>query len=125
MFNTIPRWPRRVILNGRCLIPTEVLSNTYGNYIFNSGNHAGEGQNVGYADDHVAWATNPYVGTNQDNIFTFMGTNTTIATAGGGTCISSGAGNAATATQGETSAPSIAPYDIFMEPARDVSSGNW
>ena len=106
-------------------IPTTGLANnTYGNYIFNSGNHGGDGQEVGYADDHVAWATNPYVGTNQDNIFTYMGTNTTPATAGGG-APTAALGTGATAAQGQTSAPSIAPYDIFMVPERNVSSGNW
>ncbi|NNM86740.1 MAG: prepilin-type N-terminal cleavage/methylation domain-containing protein [Phycisphaerales bacterium] len=105
-------------------IPTEALSNTYGSYIYNSGNHGGDGQEVGYADDHVAWATNPYVGTNNDNIFAF-GSTSAIATAGGGTAIGSGAGNTITATQGPTTSPSIAPYDIFMTPARDVSSGSW
>ena len=35
-------------------ITTTALSgNTYGNYIYNSGNHNGDGQNVGFGDDHV------------------------------------------------------------------------
>ena len=45
-------------------------ANTYGPYIYNSGNHAGDGQNVGFGDDHVTWETSPYVGQNGDNIFT-------------------------------------------------------
>ena len=46
-------------------------ANTYGPYIYNSGNHAGDGQNVGFGDDHVTWEISPYVGQNGDNIFTF------------------------------------------------------
>ena len=38
---------------------------------YNSGNHAGDGQNVGFGDDHVTWETSPYVGENGDNIFTY------------------------------------------------------
>ncbi len=46
-------------------------ANTYGPYIYNSGNHAGDGQNVGFGDDHVTWEISPYVGQNGDNIFTY------------------------------------------------------
>ncbi len=46
-------------------------ANTYGPFIYNSGNHAGDGQNVGFGDDHVVWETSPYVGQNHDNIFTY------------------------------------------------------
>ncbi len=46
-------------------------ANTFGPYIYNSGNHAGDGQNVGFGDDHVTWETSPYVGQNGDNIFTY------------------------------------------------------
>ncbi len=46
-------------------------ANTFGPYIYNSGNHAGDGQNVGFGDDHVTWETSPYVGENGDNVFTF------------------------------------------------------
>ena len=46
-------------------------ANTYGPYIYNSGNHAGDGQNVGFGDDHVTWETSPYVGEHGDNIFTY------------------------------------------------------
>ncbi len=102
-------------------IPAEPLSNTYGNYIFNSGNHGGDGQNVGYADDHVAWAANPYVGTNQENIFTYGETGTGTGGNTVGTAVSSGT---IISVSGYTF-PSIAPYDIFMVPARNVSSGSW
>ncbi len=53
------------------LTTTLPTANTYGPYIYNSGNHAGDGQNVGFADDHVTWETSPYVGENGDNIFTY------------------------------------------------------
>ncbi len=46
-------------------------ANTYGPYIYNSGNHAGDGQNVGFGDAHVTWDISPYVGQNGDNIFTY------------------------------------------------------
>ena len=46
-------------------------ANTFGPYIYNSGNHAGDGQNVGFGDDHVTWEISPYVGENGDNIFTY------------------------------------------------------
>ena len=46
-------------------------ANTFGPYIYNSGNHAGDGQNVGFGDDHVTWEISPYVGQNGDNIFTY------------------------------------------------------
>ncbi|HEX8342801.1 MAG TPA: DUF1559 domain-containing protein [Tepidisphaeraceae bacterium] len=36
----------------------------------NSNNHDKDGQNVLYADGHVDWVTSPYVGVQQDNIFT-------------------------------------------------------
>ncbi len=37
---------------------------------FNSANHADIGQNVLFGDDHVDFARNPYVGPQNDNIFT-------------------------------------------------------
>ena len=53
------------------LTTTLPTANTYGPYIYNSGNHAGDGQNVGFGDDHVTWEVSPYVGQNGDNIFTY------------------------------------------------------
>ncbi|NNM86362.1 MAG: hypothetical protein HKL96_11480 [Phycisphaerales bacterium] len=94
---------------------TQALSNTYGNYIFNSGNHNGDGQNVGYADDHVTWCTNPYVGVNNDNIFTYGST----GTAGGGTAI---------APYLIAPAPRLSdkyPFDTVMVPTHNVKTGRW
>ncbi len=94
---------------------TQPLANTYGNYIFNSGNHNGDGQNVGYADDHVVWCTNPYVGVNNDNIFTYGST----GTGGGGTAI---------APYLIAPTPHLTdkyPYDTVMVPTRNVQTGRW
>ena len=45
----------------------------------NSKDHKFEGQNVMYGDGHVAFASDPFVGPNNDNIFS---TSVTVATAG-------------------------------------------
>ena len=39
----------------------------------NSSNHARRGQNVLYADGHVAWADHPFVGCQRDNVYTVSG----------------------------------------------------
>ena len=36
----------------------------------NSNNHDKDGQNILYADGHVSWESNPFVGVAQDNIYT-------------------------------------------------------
>ncbi|HTV47014.1 MAG TPA: prepilin-type N-terminal cleavage/methylation domain-containing protein [Phycisphaerae bacterium] len=100
---------------------TTVLNtaNTYGAYIYNSGNHNGDGQNVGFADDHVEWDTSPYVGQQGDNIFTYNpstpnGSGTAITTTG------------TTVTQPVTSnTPAVPPFDVCMVPVRNVQSGAW
>jgi prepilin-type N-terminal cleavage/methylation domain-containing protein len=97
---------------------TAVTGNTYGNYIYNSGNHNGDGQNVGFGDDHVSWEVNPYVGQSGDNIFTYDtggGPGSTNATQ---VAINSGA----TTVSVYSNTP---PYDICMVPVRDVSNGTW
>jgi prepilin-type N-terminal cleavage/methylation domain-containing protein len=45
----------------------------------NSNNHDKDGENVLYADGHVDWVTSPYVGVQQDNIYTYRTTATTTA----------------------------------------------
>ena len=101
---------------------TAVTGNTYGNYIYNSGNHNGDGQNVGFGDDHVSWEVNPYVGQSGDNIFTFQ----SAAADGPGT---QGYATGQTPVDSSTGTVSMffntPPYDICMLPARDVSSGAW
>jgi prepilin-type processing-associated H-X9-DG protein len=37
----------------------------------NSGNHSGDGQNALFADGHVEFNNNPFIGTNRDNIYTY------------------------------------------------------
>ena len=93
-------------------------ANTYGPYIYNSGNHNGDGQNVGFGDDHVTWETSPYCGENGDNIFTYSNTEVPI--------------NGTTDTNqipmtrpGWNWAPAIlthmAPFDTCMVPVRSVN----
>ena len=100
---------------------TKVLptANTYGPYIYNSGNHAGDGQNVGFGDYHVTWETSPYVGENGDNIFTY----TTATGVVNGTTDTSQVGMTgvlfAPAPEIQTLAP---PFDTCMVPVRMVNS---
>jgi len=94
-------------------------SNTYGAFIYNSGNHNGDGQNVGFADDHVEWDTSPYVGQQGDNIFTFNPSTPN----GSGTAMTS---TGTTVTQPVTSStPAVPPYDVCMVPVRNVQTGAW
>ncbi len=101
-------------------LPATLLAgNTYGNYIYNSGNHNGDGQNVGFGDGHVAWELNPYCGQNGDNIFTY---DTSGAPSSTNT-------NQVAVTQTITDTVLIKtltpPYDVCMVPARDVATGQW
>ncbi len=98
---------------------TAVAGNTYGNYIYNSGNHNGDGQNVGFGDDHVSWEVNPYVGQSGDNIFTY---DTTAGGPGSDAISQQQVGDAAVSVEMNYNTP---PYDICMVPVRDVSSGAW
>jgi len=45
--------------------------------VANSNNHDEDGQNILYGDGHVSWESNPFVGTNRDNIYTASNGNTT------------------------------------------------
>lgn len=78
---------------------------------WNSPNHNGDGQNVGYSDVHVEWVRKPTVGQNGENIWC-----TGVAT-GNATPISS-AGTIPAAISGTT-----APFDIVMVPTR-LANGN-
>ena len=103
-------------------------ANTYGPYIYNSGNHAGDGQNVGFGDDHVTWETSPYVGQNGDNIFTY----TTATDVVNGTTDTNQRG---LSNSGQAPSPNILtlgpPFDTCMVPVRTVdptqaaASGAW
>src|SRR5271170_5954145 len=88
---------------------TVATSNTYGPYVFNSGNHNGDGQNVGFADTHVEWDTTPYSGEQGDNIFTFN--TSTTPTSGGTPLTATGAGTTGITS---TSQPLVPPYDTVM-----------
>ena len=103
-------------------------SNTYGPYIYNSGNHAGAGQNVGFGDGHVTWATSPYVGQNGDNIFTYS---TSYDVAAGATDIDqvgltgTGQYHMYTYNGSPNTPPKIltltAPFDTCMAPVRSIN----
>ena len=97
---------------------TPLTNNTYGPYIFNSGNHGGDGQNVGFGDDHVTFETNPYVGQSQANIFTTY----TIASGPSVQTADPGSGSAIYTTANYSATP---PYDITMVPTRNVASGQF
>jgi hypothetical protein len=97
------------------------LANSSGNYIFNSGNHAGDGQNVGFGDDHVTWANNPYVGENSDSIYSYSNISTAIPTDGASACGKPGLSQAITAW----TAGALESWDVWMAPVRDVNNGSW
>jgi hypothetical protein len=75
----------------------------------NTANHESAGQNVSYADSHVDWCRDPYVGGNGDNIFTV---NTTVITSSPGVAISA-AGSLPAPISGTDF-----PYDTVMTPVR-------
>ena len=107
-------------------------ANTYGPYIYNSGNHGGAGQNVGFGDDHVSWEISPYVGQNGDNIFTYTtatgvvnGTTDTSQVGMTNAAASPGPSPPGTATY-SMNAPELqtlaAPFDTCMAPVRTVNA---
>jgi len=49
---------------------------------YNSVNHQGDGQNVGYADGHASFERQPNSGENQDNIYNYGGNNTSNGVSG-------------------------------------------
>jgi len=101
------------------VLPT---NNTYGPYIYNSGNHNGDGQNVGFADGHVEWVTNPYVGVQGDNIFTFNNSKPYNPNTGGTPLTGTGTSNAGITSKFQPQSP---PYDTVMVPVRNVQNGDW
>jgi hypothetical protein len=101
------------------VLPT---SNTYGPYVFNSGNHNGDGQRVGFADGHVEWDTNPYVGEQGDNIFTINNSKPYNSNAGGTPLTGTGTSNAGITSKSQPQSP---PYDTVMVPVRNVQNGDW
>jgi prepilin-type processing-associated H-X9-DG protein len=97
-------------------------NNTYGPYVFNSSNHNGDGQNVGFADGHVEWDTNPYVGEQGDNIFTINNSKPYNPNAGGIPLTGTGTTNARITSKSQPLSP---PYDTVMVPVRNVQTGDW
>ncbi len=93
-------------------------ANTYGPYIYNSGNHAGDGQNVGFGDDHVTWETSPYVGQNGDNIFTYT---TATGVVNGSTDTNQVGISNIDNGAGPENQMLAAPFDITMMPVRTVN----
>ncbi len=99
------------------LTTTLPTANTYGPYIYNSGNHAGDGQNVGFGDDHVTWEISPYVGQNGDNIFTY----TTATGVVNGTTDTNQVGLSGLYwTPGPALRTLAPPFDTCMVPVRTV-----
>jgi hypothetical protein len=101
---------------------TFAMKNSYGPYIYNSGNHNGDGQNVGFADTHVEWDTNPYVGEQGDNIFTINNSKPFNPNAGGIPLTGTGTSNAGITSKSQPQSP---PYDTVMVPVRNVETGVW
>jgi len=87
---------------------------------WNSGNHGGDGQNVGYGDAHCDWNRTPLCGASgtngADNIFTIGQT----AASGGG-----GSGLAANGTAPAITNTSAAPYDVIMVPVRNLTNNGF
>ncbi len=98
------------------ILPT---ANTYGNYVYNSGNHDGEGENVGFADAHVIWETNPYCGENNDNIYSYYKYSY------------QGIGSSPAAPQTDLTynfqnwTQYQPPFDVVMKPMQNVVTGAW
>lgn len=89
--------------------------------VWNSGNHAGDGQNVGFGDDHVSWHNNPFCGDQADNIYTTNTQNggqvnptspTQAVTLGGGF---------ATVTWSSAGEGTNGSYDTVMVPVQDIA----
>ena len=100
--------------------PTQPMNHPKYKWAYNSGNHGGAGQNVGFGDDHVAWDVNPYCGQNMDNIFTYDSPHQRKPILGGGKTLSTG--KSVKVPVVKTLTP---PYDIVMVPVRNVATGAW
>jgi len=84
------------------------------NKTWNSGNHNGDGQNVGFGDCHTEFCRSPNVGHNNDNIYSMSASPSTGPAQFGGIP----AGKAAPALTADK-----APYDIIMLPVRNETTG--
>jgi len=80
----------------------------------NSANHAGEGQNVAFADAHTEFVRRPDIGQDDDNIWTSSGDPSRGPAANGGVAA------------GKYSPSLLAdkvPFDVVMYPVRDAGTG--
>jgi len=87
----------------------------------NSGNHNGDGQNVGFADAHCEWRTNPVCGESGDDIWTTQGVCSTTASTWNSTN-NNYVGTQPGGGSNNTSNFSSAPFDVIMVPNRDLGS---
>jgi prepilin-type N-terminal cleavage/methylation domain-containing protein len=95
----------------RSLATTLTTAQTNSNFpkTVNSNNHSGgEGQNVGFADTHVEFTKNPYVGQGGDSIWTTGGSASTT--------------KYTSATSFTASTTTSTPFDVIMVPVRDAGS---
>ena len=81
---------------------------------WNSGNHQGDGQNVGFGDSHAEFCRRPDVGQQNDNIYTMSASPSTGPAQFGGIP----AGKTAPVLTADK-----APYDIIMLPVRNETTG--
>jgi prepilin-type N-terminal cleavage/methylation domain-containing protein len=83
--------------------------------LLNTASHESAGQNVSYGDGHVDWCKDPYVGGNNDNIFTVQS----------GSGVASQPGTAITSPGTLANAPSSSGDfpDTVMVPVRKTSDG--
>jgi len=110
-------------LSGSNMAANATVNGVTGTKAYNSPNHGGDGQNVGYGDAHVDFFRDPVsAGQSGDNIFTMWGSTGTMPTtqnnAGVGGPVA--AGNALT-----IGTASSAPFDIVMVPVRVPGNKNW
>jgi hypothetical protein len=82
---------------------------------WNSGNHAGEGQNVGFGDGHAEFVRSADVGQDGDNIYSMSGVPSRGPARFGGVA----AGAAGPVLMGDK-----APFDVVMVPVRDEGTGS-
>jgi len=95
---------------------------------WNSNNHGGEGEEVGFGDAHVEWTTKPMVGpvvtatNDNDNIWSAnpAGLTSTSTQSTAVTGQTSTTGTVPTRSNGGSK-----PYDIVMVPVRNVSDGSF
>jgi len=79
----------------------------------NSGNHNGDGQEVGFADAHCEWKTTPLCGQGSDDIFTIQS---------GATFAGTYQGNQPGGGSSNLTTYNTPPYDVIMVPLRDLGA---